>query len=338
MPGRAPVDPGDAIHWLSPGDPARRTGGFLYNARMVEELQKLGRTVHVHRIDADWPLPASAPDLPALPTGARVVADGLLLTGVRAAMTARPDLRVSALVHSPLWREGGDRVERLRALEQVALRRCAQVIATSEQTAQEVAADIGGPVSVVVPGTEPAAPVAPGPGHRLLCPAHLLPRKGHLDLLAALARLADRTWTLTLVGSDTVAPATTRAVQAAADSLGDRVHLRGEVDAAGMDAALHQADLVVLPSHYEAFGMVLTEAVARGLPVLATPAGALPLLGDAAMAVPAHDPPALAEALAAWLDQPEQRTRRRDAAARVAPTLPRWARQAALLDRILAER
>jgi glycosyltransferase involved in cell wall biosynthesis len=339
------------IHWLSPGDPARRTGGFLYNARVIAELQAAGhRTaphrvrghrVRVHRIDADWPLPSHPPPLPLLPHGARVVADGLLLTGMADALRSRPDLEVLALVHSPLEREGGG--EEARGRERAALGACAHVVATSEATAAELRELTGQAVSVVVPGTDPATPAPVGPGHRLLCPAHLIARKGHRVLLDALRTLdalpetgalnaTKKThWTLDLVGSLSADPVTAAHVQAEAAALGPRVRLRGECDAAGMEAAYASADLVVLPSHYEAFGMVLTEAVARGRPVLCTPAGAVPLLGDAAQVVPVGDAAALADGLAHWLDDPELRARRRAAAMDAATTLPRWPAQAARL-------
>jgi glycosyltransferase involved in cell wall biosynthesis len=321
------------IHWLSPGDPARRTGGFLYNARMVAGLRDRGHGVRVHRLDAAWPLPPEPPAPPDLPRGATVVADGLLLTAMAPALSARPDLRVVALVHSPLWREGGGAA--LRAAEARALRACARIVATSEATAAEVAADTGRPVAVVVPGTDPAPAAPAGPGHRLLCPAHLIPRKGHLDLLAACAALPPVPWQLTLAGSPDADPAHAAAVARAAGVLGGRVRLAGALDAAGMAAAYDRADLVVLPSHYEAFGMVLTEAVARGIPVLTAPAGATPLLGDAARVVPAGDAAAWTGALAAWLGDGGLRARARVAARIAAAALPRWPAQVLRFEQAL---
>ncbi len=314
------------LHWLSPGDPARRTGGFLYNARIAAELRALGWSSVIHRLDAAWPSPQRPPSLPELPGSAVVVADGLLLTAMAPALSARPDLRVVGLVHSPLWREGRPD---LRAPEAAALRSCAAVIATSDATAAEVAADCGcdvrSDIRTVVPGTDAAALAAPGPGHRLLCPAHLVRRKGHDRLLDALDGLRHLPWTLTLAGSTRAEPATAAALLARAQTLGDRVRVLGEVDAVGMDAALRGADLVVLPSRYEAFGMVLTEAVARGVPVQSTPAGALPLLGDAAIET---TPDRLAADLARWLTDPLLRQQRRAAATARAPRLPTWSQQA----------
>lgn len=321
------------IHWLSPGDPARRTGGFLYNARVISELGQQGVAVRVHRLDAAWPLPPDPPALPDLPRGATVVADGLLLTAMAPALVARPDLRTVALVHSPLWREGGGPA--LAAREAAVLSRCDVVLATSGPTASEVAEQTGRAVRVVVPGTDPAAPLPPGPGHRLLCPAHLIPRKGHPVLLAACARLPDVPWTLTLVGSVHADPGHAAAVARQAAALGGRVRLLGERDAAGMEAAYSQADLVVLPSHYEAFGMVLTEAVARGLPVLTSPAGAVPHLGEAARVVPAGDVEAWVGALAAWLQAPPLRARARAAALAAAARLPGWPAQARRFAEVL---
>lgn len=324
-----------AVHWLSPGDPAARTGGSLYNAAMVRGLRARGRSVVVHQLDGAWPVPADPPGLPALPTGALVVADGLLLTGMAGRLTARPDLRVVALVHSPLWREAADR-EALRAREAQVLAGCSAVVATSRSTADEVSADARRDVVVVEPGTTPAALAPPASAGALLCPAHLIARKGHDTLLTALGRLTDRSWSLVLAGDGQAEPATAAAVAAQAAALGGRVRLVGLLDASGMEAAWAAASLVVLPSRYEAFGMVLAEAVARGRPVLCAPAGAVPLLGDAARVVPAGDVDAWATALSAWLDDAGTRAGARAAAVRVRPTLPdedaQAARFAAVLD------
>jgi glycosyltransferase involved in cell wall biosynthesis len=322
------------MHWLSPGDPARRTGGFLYNARIIDGLRDSGEPVVVHRVDGDWPLPPDAPSLPALPEGAVVVADGLLLTAMAPQLAARPDLRVAALVHSPLWREGGR--DALRQREARVLQDCWRVIATSQQTADELACDIGRPVDVVVPGTDPMRPSEPGPGHRLLCPAHLIERKGHRTLLEACAGLPDVPWTLELAGSRLVDPTLAARVAADAAALGGRVRLLGSLDAEAMAAAFVRADLVVLASHYEAFGMVLTEAIAHGVPVLTSPAGAVALLGDAARVVPAGDVPGWSEALGDWLLHEGVRARARAAAHGAAARLPRWPQQVARFKTRLA--
>ena len=96
-----------SVTWLSPGDPSQRTGGYLYNARMVEGLRELGVSVSVVSLDGDWPLPSTPVDhddaLDQIEAGSVVVADGLLWPGLaegsRAALCAR--CTVWVVVHSP---------------------------------------------------------------------------------------------------------------------------------------------------------------------------------------------------------------------------------------------
>jgi glycosyltransferase involved in cell wall biosynthesis len=110
-----------------------------------------------------------------------------------------------------------------------------------------------------------------------------------------------------------------------------------------LEAAYHLADVIVLPSRGESFGMVVTEALARGLPVVATRTGGVPeALGRApggtlpGLLVAPDDPVALADTLARWIDERHLRDRLRRAAASRRPTLPGWDRTAAGLADVLA--
>jgi len=222
------------------------------------------------------------------------------------------------------------------------------VIVTSPATARElirygVAAQS---VHVVTPGTDPA-PLASGSsahpasgGLFLLCVAALIPRKGHAVLLEALAGLQDRMWTLHCVGSTTRHPDTANAVRSAiaARGLTERVRLHGEVPDTTLQALYGRADAFVLPTFFEGYGMVLAEALARGLPVVSTTPGAIPdtVPGDAGILVPPGDALALRAALAALLDDPARRVRVAAAARAARSALPTWpqavARFAAALD------
>ena len=109
-------------------------------------------------------------------------------------------------------------------------------------------------------------------------------------------------------------------------ALGERMRLQGELDDSALHAAYANADLFVLPSHYEGYGMVVTEAVAAGLPVLCTTGGALrdTLPPEAGIAVPAGDVAALAAALRNLLSHPEARLALRDGARRARTQLTDW--------------
>ena len=103
-------------------------------------------------------------------------------------------------------------------------------------------------------------------------------RKGHLTLLAALGELLDLDWHLNLVGSAAWDPEHAAEIERTVDALGlgERMRMVGEQDDDGLAQFYDSADLFVLASHHEGYGMVLTEALARGLPIVSTTAGAIP--------------------------------------------------------------
>ena len=337
------------------GDPGQLTGGYVYDARIVAALRARGRSVEVVGLEGRFPAPddpardSMARALSALPDGARVVIDGLAMGGLPEVIAPHADrLAIIALVHHPLADETGlDEANRRHFLdsETRALALARRVIVTSRWTARGldrfgVAASR---LRVVEPGVE-AAPLAfsaldlesPGP-RRLLCVATLIPRKGHDLLLEALAALQDRDWRLEVVGSHARDPDHAAGLFAAARRYGleERILWAGERDAAGLAAAYHRAELFVLPSRYEGYGMVVTEALSRGLPVLTTTGGALvdTLPAQAGLAVPPGDAAALGDALAAWLDDADLRRRLRRGAREARHDLSDW-QQAG--DRFLA--
>ncbi len=313
-----------------PGDWETRTGGYRYDRRIVAGLAELGWRVERLALGAGYPQPdtaalaAAEAVFAALPDGTLVVVDGLAfgaLPEVAERHAAR--LRWVALVHHPLWLETGldPAVQQsLRESERRALAAARRVIVTSASTAGDVRA-LGVPdarVRVVEPGTD-RAPLAagspPGTRLRLLCIASLLPRKGHGVLVEALAGLADRArhadWTLHCHGGLHHDPAHVQAVRAAIDAhgLADRVLLLGEADDAALERAYAEADVFLLRSFYVGYGMVLTEAIAHGLPVVSTTGGAIAqtLPPEASLCVPPADAAALRDALARVIDDPDCR-------------------------------
>jgi glycosyltransferase involved in cell wall biosynthesis len=254
-----------------------------------------------------------------------------------------------ALVHHPLALESGlpaERVEALARIERRLLSSAGRVIVTSPHTASDVAAYHvpEARIGVVLPGTEPA-PVARGsggPGLALLCVASLTPRKGHLVLLEALGRLVDLDWRLTCVGSAERDPACAHAIRDAirALGLGRRIRLVGEHEEAALAPFYDAADLFVLASHHEGYGMVLADALARGLPVVSTAAGAIPdtVPASAGLLVPPGDAEALANALRRMIADPELRAQLAEGAREAREHLPGWADAArafaAELDRV----
>ena len=246
-----------------------------------------------------------------IPDGARVVIDGLAMGGLPEPVQGRacPSPGFLSLVHLPLVDETGldaPRRARYTARERDALAACVGVLATSEFMARRLEAFGVEPsrVRTVPPGTDPARP-AVGPGSdappMLLCVASLIPRKGQDVLMHALSRVQALRWTCVCAGSLDRVPGYATLVRELTRKTGlaGRVRFLGECESDRLDDLYHHASLLVLPSHYESYGMVLAEALARGLPVVSTTGGAIPLTvpGDASVLVPPGDDAALAEAL-----------------------------------------
>jgi glycosyltransferase involved in cell wall biosynthesis len=340
------------VAFAVPGSLDTPTGGYAYDRRMVEGLRTFGWQVEVIDLGEGFPRPADATragacaQLTALPSGALVVVDGLAL-GVlpEAARALCRAHKLVALVHHPLALESGlSAVEAaaLRASERAALACARRVITTSAATARLVAADYGvtaSLVSVVEPGTDriAAAPRPRGDTVALLAVGSLVPRKGYDLLVAALDRLRDLPWRLAIAGDRERDPATAQKLAAdiAGRKLDGRISLLGAVGVEKLAALYAAADLFVLPSRFEGYGMVYAEAIAHGLPVVATRAGAIPdtVPPDAGVLVPPGDVDALAEALRRLIEDPAERERL--AAGARAARFPSWSEQAALFARAL---
>jgi len=336
------------LHWLSPGDPGQRTGGYIYNARMVAELRDRGWTVEVHVLPGAWPWPCGVDlqecrhILAGISRGAPVLADGLLWPGLgKARDVLTQDHPVLVLVHSLLDKEGqGDHTE-LMTLEQEGLMEADGWIGTSPATGRLVAArlgDDGTPGRVVCPGTDPAAQAPGTEGHNLLCVATVTPRKGIRLLIEAVSALEDTEWCLDIVGAldrDEVYAASVRADIDEA-GLGQRVQLHGELAGTTLEEMYQQADVLVHAAHFEAYGMGLAEAIARSIPVISTPAGALEgFPPEAVKVVPAGDAAALTQALDSLLSSPDLQHRMGAAAA--SAQLATWPDAAQALEKAVVE-
>jgi glycosyltransferase involved in cell wall biosynthesis len=342
---------------LAPGDLHTPTGGFGYDRRLLEAWRAQGRDVAVLRLDGDWPHPdaavraRAAAAFAALPDGACVVADGLAF-GVLGAQVAphAQRLRWVALVHHPLHLETGlapALAEHLRAQERDALRHARQVVVTSAHTARDVAAlDVPvARIAVVEPGTDPVAlpaprPRAPDAPVELLCVATLTPRKDHSLLLRALGGLLHLNWRLHAVGSPTRDATHAQALHAATASgpIAPRVVWHGELPEAALQVRYAEADVFVLASRHEGYGMVINEALQHGLPVVASRAGALAqtVPPEAGLLVPAGDELAWRAALETVIGDAARRAQLAAGARQAAARLPGWpgqaARWAALID------
>lgn len=324
-----------------PGDIDTPTGGYGYDRQVLAHLPAQGIDVSHLALPGSFPF-ASVPDLSITgyllnqtPEDAVVMVDGLAFGAMTELVLKDIHRTFVALVHHPLALETGlsDRMRRaLAASERSALARAAHVVATSPITARTLAADFGvaeDRITVALPGTD-RAPRArgSGTGRKLLCVGTISPRKAYDVLARALAGLADRDWHVDIAGETDRVPGEYERVLGIVRELGleDRISFIGVLDRAGLDAAYDAADLFVMPSLYEGYGMVLAEAMARGLPIVCTTGGAAAetVPDGAGLKVPPGDAGALRDALARALDDSVLRTGLADASWAAGQALPSW--------------
>jgi glycosyltransferase involved in cell wall biosynthesis len=337
-----------------PGDLATPTGGYAYDRRMIAELKNLGWTVDVINLGDGFPWPdkqtlaTAETRLMMSSTSCPIMVDGLAL-GVmpEAARRMRAEHSLVALVHHPLALETGlsaQQIKILRDSERAALAAAKHVIVTSDATAQElttnydVAAD---KITVVRPGNDVVSAAAGSVDGtvRVLSVGALVPRKGFDSLLAALATLTDLPWHLTIAGDASRDPQT--AAQIKADivrlKLEGRVSLPGAVSERQLADLYSISDLFALASRFEGYGMAYSEAIAYGLPVVATRAGAVggTLPPDAAILVDTDDVAALARALRSLIASADMRRQFSDAARVAGAMQPRWRDSAKIMASVL---
>jgi len=348
------------VHFIVPegiGDPERPSGGNTYDRQVCRGLAELGWVVHQHAVPGAWPRPseaghaALARTIRRIPDGAAVVLDGLVAsTAPETLVPHARRVRQVVLVHMPLGHRPPDaEAGAVRAREREVLAAAAAVVTISAWTRRrlgELYALWPNRVYVTEPGVD-AACLARGSaaGDALLCVAALTPDKGHDVLLDGLATAADLSWRCACVGSLVRDPVFAEDVRRRVRDrgLGERVRLQGPSTGQELDRAYAAADLLVLASRAETYGLVVTEALARGLPVLATEVGGVTeALGHAddgtrpGMLVPPGDPAALGAALRTWLCDAELRGRLRRAARERRASLRRWPATTSVLAGVLA--
>lgn len=385
MPARQTAQPGrPRLRLVVPGNIRHNSGGNVYNAALARELAALGVEVETCPVHGSWPVGSAADRkrLAALLCADRggagsaagaarntdaghvvTLVDGLLACGTpdelqAAAAAGRP---VWILLHMPLDDTGLNDA----GLERRALRAAAGVICTSTSAAAGIRTRHGlDGIRVALPGADAAALASGSEPPHLLAVAALLPNKDQALLLAALSQLTDLPWTASLAGSDTANPAYAAQLRDTVTRLGlrDRIRIPGELRGGELEAEWAAADLSLLISRAETYGLVVTESIARGVPVVVragtgavealaagtpgpasapthavtpdpTPAAAetpTPGPADNSAALPGTavalggDPAPLAEVLRRWLSDPGVRTRWRAAAGAARDRLPGW--------------
>jgi glycosyltransferase involved in cell wall biosynthesis len=337
-------------------DPRRTSGGNHYDRKLAGGLAGLGWQVRPHPVRGHWPWPDGvALDrlnrvLNGIADDSFVLVDGLVgSTLPDLFVPAARRLRLTMLVLMPLGGSPmGHGVDDAAAREQAVLEAAAAVVTVSTWTRDDLLERYSLPrdrVQVALPGVEPAEIANPTPsGNRLLCVAAVSRHKGHDILVDALARIAELDWHCTCVGSLDREPDFVERLRRRLDylALGDRFTLAGPRVDGDLADSYASADLVVLASRVESYGMVLTEALARGIPVVASDVEGVPEAvgtdGDGrrpGLLVETGDPQPLAAALARWLGDARLRRNLRDIALVRRGSLPTWESTAQCVDAVL---
>lgn len=347
-----------AVHVVVPkgiDDPARPSGGNAYDRRVCRALAQRGWPVRVHAVPGGWPRPdreayaGLEKVVRRIPDGALTLLDGLVASTAPDVLVPQASrLRLIPLVHMPLGHGAADADACAR--ERAVLSASASVVTTSAWSRRRLLELYSLPddrVHVAEPGVDPA-PLAPGTagGGSFLCVAAVTPGKGHDLLVGALATLRDLSWDCLCIGSLEREPRFVKALRRRVSEaqLTERVRFTGPRTGRDVEQSYATADLLVLPSRAESYGMVVTEALAHGLPVVAADVGGISeALGHGAdgvrpgLLVPSGDTDALARALCTWLADPEVRRAWRRAARARRASLCGWSSTTSVLARVLAE-
>ncbi|MEM8711547.1 MAG: glycosyltransferase family 4 protein [Planctomycetota bacterium] len=289
--------------FVLPGSLQARTGGTIYDRRIVEGSRKLSTSVAALELEGAFPYPSreakqrAVAVFAALPDGTVTVVDGLAFGALPELAEAHGErLRLIALVHHPLADEDEGDSDGLLSSERRALRHARGAVATSPFTAKRLRAlellppEL--PVEVVEPGVD-AAPLSAtwdpsgirdsdaraAEPLRLLSIGSLTPRKAHATAAAALLQLDPRLpWEWTVAGRCDLDQACAASVRhtLAQESLAQRTRLIESPSDAEVRELYSRSHVLLHPARYEGFGMAVTEALASGLPVIASDGGALP--------------------------------------------------------------
>jgi glycosyltransferase involved in cell wall biosynthesis len=333
------------------------SGGNRYDDTLTFCLKAASLDVREYSVAGSWPFPSDHDyeSLRNLLTGdASHAEQHWLINNILGA--AAPDLlraaatsgrRMTLLMHYFAADEPDQPLatrQLLEANEAAAVAVSHSVIATSEWAASEVTKRYGRTdIIVAQPGVD-SAPLAPG-SLRSARPPHLLwlgrltRTKDPATFIEALATLRHLDWTAQLVGPETIDPELSRDVRARITSVGlaDRVEVTGARAGAALEAIWHRTDLLVHTARSEAYGMVMTEALARGIPsVVPAGTGAVEAQHGVGETFVAGDAEALAKQIGAWLTDATLRNRWREDAAAQRHTLPTWQETARIVAAALA--
>ena len=335
-----------------PGDIQTRTGGYIYERRMLESLNALGQPTRHIELMTSWPNPTPEAErdlvenLAALPQDMPLILDGLVFGAMDTAVLAAQSRPVVAMLHHPLGLEAGlapDRAAELLAREAANLRHAAHVVVPSPHTREILVQDFGvqqADISIALPGFDRPAmrAIAKADPPLILSVGIICERKGHDVLLDALARVTHLDWQAAIVGMVHDAAVQDRLLhQRARLGLEARVRFTGVIPPEELDQLYQQASVFALATRYEGYGMVLSEAQLYGLPVLSCTVGAVPqtVPPGSGILVPPDNAEEFATALSSLLQDDALRQSYGAQSAAIGARLPQWTDTARIMQAAL---
>jgi len=333
------------IRFIVPGIAGTPTGGNIYNARVLEHWPESEPAAKPETVT--WPVDTPPRDpVDEVPPEAVVIVDSLCLKhveAIQALRARRPDARIILLAHYLACVDPRESDSTTASAERELLPLLDGAITPSQFVRQALLRE-GIPassVTVAPPGLDErfrqsargrnfseSASGTSSASH-LLTVANVLPGKGLDVLLPALEELQDLTWTWRLIGGTELDPSYGEAFrqQLQQSPICDRMTWTGTAPATEMPAAYEQADLFVLPTHFETCSMATREAMARGCAIVASRVGGLPEnFGEheAGGLVPPNDADALAGTLRLLLTDSSRRASLARAALAQSQSFPSW--------------
>ncbi len=330
-----------------PGELATPTGGYLY-ARKILPLLAERLSIEVCSLPAGFPLPSETELEEARSAlagldepGTVFFIDGLAYGALPISAIEALKQPVVALVHHPLGLEEGlspSEKALLLKTEKEALELARHIVVPSHGMAGALMRLFHAPpdkITVAEPGIlrgKRAEGASDGKPPHIVSVGSLTPRKGFPVLIDALNEVRDLPWRATIAGSPDLSQETAALVRRKLSECGfdDRVQLAGQLDEAVLSALYTSADFFALASLYEGYGMAFAEAMAHGLPIVASGEGSVleTVPAAAGFICATGDAVAFAEALRALLSNPALRREKAEGAWRHGQTLPDWRRTA----------
>jgi glycosyltransferase involved in cell wall biosynthesis len=259
------------------------TGGYIYNRKVVEQLQASGVSVKLILFPE---FPAYSQDslyksaeniLASIPQDSKILVDSLVYGKYTELWRKyQHNFRLIPLVHLPLFANPNDEqgLTGLKETEMEAYSFANQIIVTSDYTKSILErSGTTNKLTVIKPGIDDIGKKTEYPSlpFQLLCVSNVIQNKNQLMLIKTLKNLKDFNWTLNLVGSLSIDKDYVNKIQMFINENGmsNRILIYGSTWGDNLKKLYSKADLFIFPSKFETYGMAVAEAIECGLPVLA---------------------------------------------------------------------